>query len=91
MRNVWRSRDGIWVRAENRRMGIGQSLERIAGDVCKLLYPHITAIQVLANFDNPSSHLFHMKNGARETRKKLYNIEYPLQEDRRPAIMIMCR
>ncbi len=91
VRNVWHSQDGIWVRAENRRMGIGQSLERIAGDVCKLLYPHITAIQVLANFDNPASHHFHTKNGARETREKLYNIEYRLQEDLRPAIMILCR
>lgn len=55
------------------------------------LYPHITAIQVLANLDNNASHRFHTNNDVREPRKKLYNIEYRLQGDRRSAIMIICR
>ncbi|GAI36839.1 unnamed protein product, partial [marine sediment metagenome] len=53
--------------------GIGQALERIAGDVCKLVYDNITNMQVCANTDSPQVYFFHRRNGAVETSNKLYS------------------
>ncbi|MBT4485617.1 MAG: hypothetical protein HOC71_18270 [Candidatus Latescibacteria bacterium] len=89
MRLAWFNQDAIWVRKEYRRAGIGQALERIAGDICKLVYDNITSVQVCVNFDNPQAHYFHRQNGAVETSNKLYNLEYRLNDSKRPIIKIL--
>ncbi len=89
IRCAWLNRDAIWVRKEYRRAGIGQAVERIAGDVCKLVYDNITNMQVCVNFDNPQAYFFHQKNGAVETSEKLYRLEYRLNHSKRPLIKIL--
>ena len=88
-RQVWRNMDALWVRREYRRAGIGQALERIAGDVCKLVYNNITNMQVCANTDSPQVYFFHRRNGAVETSNKLYSLEYRLNDSNRPLIKIL--
>ena len=88
-RQVWLNRDALWVRREYRRAGIGQAMERIAGDVCKLVYDNITNMQVCANTDSPQVYYFHRKNGAVETSNKLYSLEYRLNDSKRPLIKIL--
>ncbi len=89
IRCVWLNRDALWVRKEYRSAGIGQALERIAGDVSKLINDNITNMQVCVNFDNPKAYFFHRKNGAVETSGKLYRLEYRLNDSKRPLIKIL--
>ena len=89
IRCSWLNGDGIWVQLEYRRAGIGQALERIAGDICKLACEHISGVQVCVNFDNPQAYYFHLKNGAVKTTENMYNLEYRLDDEKRPRIHIL--
>lgn len=89
IRKGWPVREGIWVRLDYRRAGIGQALERIAGDICKIAFPCITTIGVIFPINNFQAYAFHRKAGARDVHDPLYCLEYPLHAAERPMISIL--
>ncbi len=89
IREGWPPREGIWVRQDYRRAGIGQSLERIAGDVCKLAFCGIKTVGVIFPERNLEAYTFHKKAGARDVRDPLYCLEYRLDAVDRPVIRIL--
>jgi len=82
--------DAIWVRPDYRGSCIGEAMERIAGDVCKLAYPKITKIGVTLSMENiRNAHQFHTKAGAVSVRDPLYLLEYRLNDAKRSQINIL--
>jgi hypothetical protein len=88
IRTGWPTREGIWVRVDYRRAGIGQTLERVAGDICKLAFPKIKTIGVIFPVDNPRTHEFHRKACARDVNDPLYCLEYRLDDLDKPRVSI---
>lgn len=87
-RRGWPQREGIWVRIDCRRAGIGQSLERIAGDLCKLAFPGVNKMGIIFPADNIKAHEFHCKASANNVRDPLYCLAYDLDSRTRPLIAI---
>ena len=85
----WPTREGIWVRIDYRRAGIGQTLERVAGDICKLAFPDVKTVGVIFPLHKPRAHTFHRKAGARDVHDPLYCLEYRLDAADRPVIRIL--
>jgi len=89
IRNGWQQREGLWVRVDYRRAGIGGSLMRIAGDVCKLTYPRIKRIGINFSNNNINACQFHAKLGANVAYDGPHAHEYELDSTRRPRISIL--
>jgi hypothetical protein len=84
----WPQREGIWVRIDYRRAGIGQTLERIAGDLCKLAFPGIHRLGVIFPVDNIRAPEFHHGASASNVNDPLYCFEYRLRARTRPLVAI---
>ncbi|HUT64249.1 MAG TPA: hypothetical protein VMZ04_09870 [Anaerolineae bacterium] len=89
IREGWSGRDSLWVRQDFRRAGIGSTLERVAGDVCKLVYPTVKIIGIIFNVDNTKAYLMHIKAGAKKVDDHHYRLEYTLDNKKRPQINIL--
>ena len=89
IREGWSGRDSLWVRQDFRRAGIGSTLERVAGDVCKLVYPTVKKIGIIFNVDNTKAYLMHIKAGAKKVDDHHYRLEYTLDNKKRPQINIL--
>ena len=89
IRNFWQNRDALWVHLENRHLGIAGSLERIACDIIKYLFPSVQNMQVCVHFENPGVYYFHKKNGASEIENGQYKLAYNIYGDERPLIKIV--
>lgn len=87
-REGWPRREGIWVRVDYRRAGIGQTLERVAGDLCKLAFPDIRRIGVIFPADSVKAPEFHYKAAAIVVQDPLYCFEYRLSDSVRPVMAI---
>ena len=88
-RSLWTNHDALRVHSQYRNLGIASTLERIACDVCKYIYPGIKSMQVCVHFDNPSVYYFHIRNGARVIENGLYRLAYNLDNGERPLIKIV--
>lgn len=85
----WPTREGIWVRQDYRRAGIGKALERVVGDVCKLAFPGIRQISVTLPIGNSKATEFHEKAGAELGPDGVSSMVYPLDAPIRPGVAIL--
>jgi hypothetical protein len=88
IRTGWPHREGVWVQLNYRRAGVGQTLERIAGDVCKLAFPEVNTLGIIFPLHNLKAYDFHHQSGARSVSDPLYCLAYHLDHKNRPLIAI---
>ncbi len=88
IRTGWPHREGICVQLHYRRAGIGQTLERITGDVCKLVFPGIDRLGVIFPLHNLKAYEFHLQCAAHIVHDPLYCLAYHLNDINRPLIAI---